>query len=713
MTTISLKLRTRVLLTLAAATFCGHSVVQAAGLSLKGFTVPEPTALELAPILKDRAAAIKLGKALFWDMQVGSDGIQACASCHFNAGADSRAKNQVSPGLLRSNQFAVQNKDISFKSGNGPNATLQAANFPFHRKTLANDRLSPAVSDTNDIVSSQGVFNRDFVNVIPGIPFDVVTTSPDTDGFKVNDINVRRVEPRNTPSVINAVFNFRNFWDGRAQNDFNGVSPFGSRDPDANLFKFTNGTLVSTRVSLSNSSLASQAVGPPGNEFEMSARGRPFAKVGVKMLSLRPLARQHVATDDSVLGPLSRAPEAGLTTANYKSLVESAFKPEWYGSDKYIRVNADGTTTFLNRLQGILSRLNGEKTYTQMEYNFSLFFGLAVQMYQATLVSDETLFDKAEDGLATLPEAAQRGKAVFFSDMGRCGNCHGGNELTDASVTKVSSSTDPLLLPQRIRRRSPNVVDLGFNNIGVTKTLEDLGLGGKDNFNNPLSETRWVMLNNAYPTQYPLNADTKALILKNLPNGITAADVLGVDGAFKIPQLRNVELTAPYFHNGGTATLSDVIDFYFRGGDFNTFKMPIDPATGLPFPLTSTNVNKFQSSTNGVLGFSPDRSTAVGIRGLSTMVAPNFDNTGGLARLLTQQDKDDLLAFLITLTDERVRIRSAPFDHPQLFVPNGQVGDDTNVVNLFGYALDNFKEIPATGQNGGVPLAKFLDLPQP
>jgi len=40
------------------------------------------------------------------------------------------------------------------------------------------------------------------------------------------------------------------------------------------------------------------------------------------------------------------------------------------------------------------------------------------------------------------------------------------------------------------------------------------------------------------------------------------------DGAFKAPQLRNVELTGPYFHNGGTLTLRQVVDFYTRGGDF-------------------------------------------------------------------------------------------------------------------------------------------------
>ncbi|MEZ5966302.1 MAG: cytochrome c peroxidase [Planctomycetota bacterium] len=39
-------------------------------------------------------------------------------------------------------------------------------------------------------------------------------------------------------------------------------------------------------------------------------------------------------------------------------------------------------------------------------------------------------------------------------------------------------------------------------------------------------------------------------------------------GAFKTPSLRNVAQRAPYFHNGGMATLADVVDFYDRGGDF-------------------------------------------------------------------------------------------------------------------------------------------------
>src|SRR5262245_3116417 len=38
-------------------------------------------------------------------------------------------------------------------------------------------------------------------------------------------------------------------------------------------------------------------------------------------------------------------------------------------------------------------------------------------------------------------------------------------------------------------------------------------------------------------------------------------------GAFKTPTLRDVELTAPYFHNGAAGTLAEVVDHYARGGD--------------------------------------------------------------------------------------------------------------------------------------------------
>jgi len=40
-------------------------------------------------------------------------------------------------------------------------------------------------------------------------------------------------------------------------------------------------------------------------------------------------------------------------------------------------------------------------------------------------------------------------------------------------------------------------------------------------------------------------------------------------GSFRTPMLRNVELTAPYFHDGSAATLADVVRYYVRGGNEN------------------------------------------------------------------------------------------------------------------------------------------------
>jgi cytochrome c peroxidase len=45
-------------------------------------------------------------------------------------------------------------------------------------------------------------------------------------------------------------------------------------------------------------------------------------------------------------------------------------------------------------------------------------------------------------------------------------------------------------------------------------------------------------------------------------------------GAFKTATLREVARTAPYMHDGSLATLSDVIDYYDRGGNTNPYRDP-------------------------------------------------------------------------------------------------------------------------------------------
>ena len=81
-------------------------------LPLNQVPVPEPPSL--FQYVKNKPAAIRLGKAFYWDMQVGSDGIQACGSCHFSAGADSRLKNTVNPGTRGATPDLIRFDDTTY-----------------------------------------------------------------------------------------------------------------------------------------------------------------------------------------------------------------------------------------------------------------------------------------------------------------------------------------------------------------------------------------------------------------------------------------------------------------------------------------------------------------------------------------------------------------------------------------------------------------------
>ena len=98
----------------------------------------KPLRADTSNFIRNPEAAAQLGKALFWDIQAGSDG-QACASCHFHSGADVRVKHQVNPGFdaaARSNpQYAAFDPRKSDRTPMGPNVELNAGDFPL--KTYA------------------------------------------------------------------------------------------------------------------------------------------------------------------------------------------------------------------------------------------------------------------------------------------------------------------------------------------------------------------------------------------------------------------------------------------------------------------------------------------------------------------------------------------------------------------------------------------------
>lgn len=96
------------------------------------------------------------------------------------------------------------------------------------------------------------------------------------------------------------------------------------------------------------------------------------------------------------------------------------------------------------------------------------------------------------------------------------------------------------------------------------------------------------------------------------------------DGRFRTPNLRNVELHAPYMRNGRFGTLEEVVEFYNRGGDFQE--------------------------------------------------APNFES--GIIRFLglTAYEKAALVSFMKRpLTDLRVKNELPPFDRPKLFTESTRV----------------------------------------
>ena len=180
-TSAFLRIFVLVVVTVAALGYYGHVRAQGGGDSTTGqgmviplrplaplSSVPVPTVFGMEGILADKTAAIELGKALFWEMQAGSDDTQACASCHFNAGADSRVIGEVNPGQAGGdNSFQM---GVPFNGGFGPNYHFDAGtpsagfggyhdgDFPFHKLANVKDRFSAVISDVNDVSGSQGIF---------------------------------------------------------------------------------------------------------------------------------------------------------------------------------------------------------------------------------------------------------------------------------------------------------------------------------------------------------------------------------------------------------------------------------------------------------------------------------------------------------------------------------------------------------------------------
>jgi cytochrome c peroxidase len=482
-----------------------------------------------------------------------------------------------------------------------------------------------------------------------------------------------------------------------------------------------------------NSSLASQALSPPLDDVEMGCSGRSFADLGRKLACRAPLERQRVHWEDGVLGPYANSTpgelRAGLATSYY-ALVTEAFAPRYWSYEERGAFGAPES--------GSAAPL----PYSQFEANFAMFFALSLQLYQSTLVSDDAPFDQSRRDAAGLPidlsAAAQRGLEEFR--VAHCSLCHLGPLLTPAAVATNAilverdpeafgngpftiSTTRNVVTRMAVQAGQgpdlpgPALLDTGFANNGVARQEWDPGLGGSDPFGHPLSFAdqylRWlageaegvidpyvdeiracdldVPIATGDPSPHPSYFTAADGVVPQpegtencfRPNGaflptpaVAAAELASPAntrmrsaalGSFKIPTLRNVELTGPYMHNGSLATLEQVVEFYTRGGNF-----------------------------------APD--------------AFHFGTVFHQVDLrFSAQKRQDIVAFLETLTDERVRWERAPFDHPELPLLHGHVGDASAV--LPGHpldaalAVDGVARIPAVGAGGrSEPLVPFAEV---
>lgn len=139
----------------------------------------------------------------------------------------------------------------------------------------------------------------------------------------------------------------------------------------------------------------------------------------------------------------------------------------------------------------------------------------ALAAFERTIVSARSPYDRYryEGDVEAISESAIRGEALFFSERLECHHCHGNFNLNDS------------MMHERNR-----LGELAFHNTGL------YNLDGRG----------------AYPSDNP---------------GIQEHTGRPEDmGRFRAPTLRNVEVTAPYMHDGSIATLDGVIDHYAAGG---------------------------------------------------------------------------------------------------------------------------------------------------
>ncbi len=209
----------------------------------------------------------------------------------------------------------------------------------------------------------------------------------------------------------------------------------------------------------------------------------------------------------------------------------------------------------------------------------------------------------------------QRGLALFNDPTkGNCAACH--------PSSSANGTTPPLF------------TDFSYDNLGVPR-----------NTNIPANSDTQA------PAYTPTDSDDGFHTYYDLGicGPLRASDGLnlsGICGQFKVPTLRNIALTAPYFHNGRFATLQEAIGFYVR--------RDTNPDQFYPL-LADGSVTKFDDlpalyGGQFLVNVTEPGSDAGYVGNVNTAEIPYNRPLGGTPAL-SPDEINDLITFLCTLTD--------------------------------------------------------------
>ncbi len=141
--------------------------------------------------------------------------------------------------------------------------------------------------------------------------------------------------------------------------------------------------------------------------------------------------------------------------------------------------------------------------------------------FQHTLLMTNSAFDQYLAGdRQALSSEELKGAEIFFGERGGCAQCHSGSLLTDQQYHNLGVAELPELVNDPQHRTTRNFF------------IGEMGLP-------------------------PMDRDPGYYVISR-----RAQDM----GAFRTPPLRQVEQTGPYMHNGSIASLSELIEFFNRGG---------------------------------------------------------------------------------------------------------------------------------------------------